>query len=93
MCEKWNNYQDIKRLKEKGWLNEFLWLILNSTSSTVIESDTVTILFPVVMKIDTQSDYNYIERRKKLSKTPNGPPKMDTLKTSDINILTRYWEK
>jgi len=42
------------------------------------------------MKIDTQSDYNYIERRKKLSKTPNGPPKMDTLKTSDINILTRY---
>lgn len=76
----------LKGWKKKGWLNEFLWLILNSASSTVIESDIVTILFPVVMKIDTQSDYNYIERRKKLGKTPNDPPTMDTLKTSDINI-------
>ena len=45
------------------------------------------------MKIDTQSDYNYIERRKKLGKTPNDSPTMDTLKTSDINIPTRFWEK
>lgn len=54
------------------------------------KNDIVTILFPVVMKIDTQSDYNYIERRKKLGKTPNDPPTVDTLKTSDISISTRY---